>query len=513
MRSRYSILRWCLVLAVVALPLVLVPAGYAGPAQPPDAAPVRQAMQRLIDHLDSPSYAHAVSWDEHVVLAYRLAQGRDPTALEFFVLRALRDQIGFTRSAALSVALRGSAAAPTWAQCRDLVQRVGPHNLKADESVTQSAQRLAAVPLWQIAQALKETAPAPPVQPAVALPDTDPELAGVRYNFYFGYLHAHSELSDGTGTALEAYTYARDVGDLDFFALTDHGEFLMLWPWSDGWQKVLDAAQATYQPGSFASLWGFEWSNPLLGHINVVNSADFTDAISSFSLTSLYDWLVARPEAFGLFNHPGAYDLFGTEFSHLDPYTPAARQMVGIETWNGNDNLDVYYYAGSWDNSYSYWDVGNRKGWVLGAEGGQDNHSADWGTMNSYRTAVLAQDLTREQIIAAYKARRFYATEDSDLVLDLRCAGYPMGSRLPGAPRQFKVTACDRSGDAFQEVRLYRNGSLLQTQAVSGTCFQATFSDTGFTAPAYYYVIVRLAVDHDGNGRNDEAISSPIWIR
>jgi hypothetical protein len=29
---------------------------------------------------------------------------------------------------------------------------------------------------------------------------------------------------------------------------------------------------------------------------------------------------------------------------------------------------------------------------------------------------------------------------------------------------------------------------------------------------AYYYVIVTQGDDNDGNGRNDEAISSPIWI-
>ncbi len=513
MKSRLSPVLWCAVVAILALPVLCVPVSLAGPAQPPDAASIQQAMQQLIDHLDSPGYAQAVSWGEHVVLSYRLAGQRDPTALEFYLLGALRDEIGFARSAVLSVALRGSEAMPTWAQCRDLGARVGPDDFRPDQSVTQAAERLAAVPLWQIAQALKEAVPDLSAQPAAALPESDPPQMGVPYKTYFGYLHAHSELSDGTGTPLQAYTYARDVADLDFCALTDHGEEIDVWPWEEEWQEVLDAAQATDQPGSFASLWGFEWSNPVLGHINVINSADFTGAVSNFSLESIYDWLVARPAAFGLFNHPGSYDLFGTEFSHLDVYTPAVQQMVGIETWNGNDNFDVYYYSGSWDSSYSYWDAGNQKGWFLGAQGGQDNHSADWGTMNGYRTAVLAEGLTRRQIVAAYKARRFYATEDKDLVLDVRCAGYPMGSRLVGVPRQFRVSACHRSGQTFQEVRLYRNGDLLQTRLVSGTCFQTKLWDPGATAPAYYYVIVRLSVDRDGNGRNDEAISSPIWIQ
>jgi hypothetical protein len=189
-------------------------------------------------------------------------------------------------------------------------------------------------------------------------------------------------------------------------------------------------------------------------------------------------------------------------------------QLVGIETWNGNDSFDDYYYDGSWFSffDYSYWDVGNLRGWYLGALGGQDNHSPHWGTRNEFRTAVLAEGLTREQIVEAYLNRRFYATEDRDLYLDLRCQGYPMGARLSGVPREFEVTACDGSGDTFQEVRLYRDGTLLQTQAVSGDCVEVSFTDPSPIGANYYYVIVRQNDDNDGNGRNDEAISSPIWI-
>ena len=42
------------------------------------------------------------------------------------------------------------------------------------------------------------------------------------WNFYFGQLHAHSDISDGLGTAEEAFTHARGAENLDFFALTDH---------------------------------------------------------------------------------------------------------------------------------------------------------------------------------------------------------------------------------------------------------------------------------------------------
>jgi hypothetical protein len=187
--------------------------------------------------------------------------------------------------------------------------------------------------------------------------------------------------------------------------------------------------------------------------------------------------------------------------------------MVGIEVANENESLDRYYYAGSWNSDFSYWDEGNLKGWQIGPVIGQDNHSPDWGTHNSFRTAVLAKELTREAIIDAYENRRFYATENTELRLDFRCSGYPMGSSLPGVvPRLFTVEASTAPQGAFEQIRLFRDGVLLETRAVSGNPVTATFEDPAYSGESYYYVIVTETADTDGNGRNDEAVSSPIWL-
>jgi len=483
-----------------------------GASKPADAASIQQKMQDVIDFLDSPAYAELVSWDEHVVLVYKLAQGREPTPLEFFLLRAFREDIGMKRSTVLSVALRGKARRTSWAQCRDFLKRVGISDFQADWDVREAARRLAAVPPSEIAEALKgmtddEEMDRPPKEV-----ESEAPVPNVRYKFYFGYLHAHSELSDGEGDPEDAYIYAHLYGGLDFFALTDHAEYFDIWPWEDRWEELVSAAQAFYRPGRYVTLWGFEWSNPVYGHINVLNTADYVSAISKFPIREFYDWLVDRPGGFGRYNHPGDYDYLDCEFLHLELYPEVVPQMVGIETWNGNKNFDEYYYGGGWETDFSYWDEGNRQGWYLGALGAQDNHHADWGTLNEFRTVVLALALTREDIIDAYRNRRFYATEDSDLYLDFRCEGYPMGSRLSGVRRVFTVRAFDKGGDSFEEVRLYRNGNLLRTRAVSGNRIKVQFWDVSRTHPAYYYVIVRQTDDNDHNGRKDEAITSPIWI-
>jgi hypothetical protein len=53
---------------------------------------------------------------------------------------------------------------------------------------------------------------------------------------------------------------------------------------------------------------------------------------------------------------------------------------------------------------------------------------------------------------------------------------------------------------------------LLEIQTVSDSNVQVWFKDQEAAGPHYYYVIVRQDDDNDDNGRNDEAISSPIWI-
>ena len=507
-RERGGFVLWVALLTVSLWPVV----DCNGSMRPADAETIRQMMDTIIDVLDSSNYGELVSWDEHVVLVYELTQRREPSHLEFFLLQALRDTIGMRRSTVLSVALRGERRNTTWAQCRDFVRRVRFSDFQVDSRVRGIARRLGAIQHTEIIEALRQMENAADMTQPIGQPQREPPVQGIRYKTYFGYLHAHSNLSDGQGDPLEAYTYAQLYGDLDFFALTDHGEDLDIWPWEDKWEELVDAAEALNQPGTYTTLWGFEWSNPILGHISVLNTPDYTNAIFTPWITEFYDWLMDRPEGFGRYNHPGEYDGFSAEFLHMELHPVAVPQMVGMETWNGNKSFDTYYYDGSWESSYSYWDEGNRQGWYLGALGGQDNHHPDWGTHNDFRTAVLATGLSREQIIEAYRNRRFYATEDKDLYLDFRCQGYPMGSHLYGVERRFKVKARDKSGDTFKEVRLYRNGELVKTKTVSGRRIRVRFKDLSRTGHDYYYVIVQQNDDNDDNGRNDEAISSPIWI-
>jgi hypothetical protein len=503
----------CVALLAGSLPLVSFQTAAAAP--PPDADSVRRGVERITEWLDSPSYGDAVTWDEHVVLTYRAAQGRDPSALELQVLRGLRDEIHLPRSAALAIALRGEATELAWERVRTL--RAARRDFRSSLRTRETAARLLTIPRDEALRPLRRgdrASTATATAPTATAPASVAAAPPVHYSVYYGYLHAHSGLSDGKGKPEDAYVYARDVAKLDFFGLTDHGELLRIWPWENKWNQLKNAAAKHYAPGRFATLWGFEWSSPVFGHINIINSRDFTDAVTTLELPALYDWLRARPQAFGRFNHPGRVDDLLLEFLHLAPYPAVRRQMVGIETFNKGDGFGEIHYDCEWALcAGTYLDHGNLQGWMLGALGGQDNHSRDWGTDGEYRVGVLAAELTREAIVDAYFQRRFFATEDRDLALDFRAAGQPMGSTLPTAtPRRFAITACDEGGDLFTEARLYRDGQPIAVAPLPGSCTTAELTDPSATGTAYYYAIVRQSDDNDRDGRGDEAISSPIWF-
>lgn len=95
---------------------------------------------------------------------------------------------------------------------------------------------------------------------------------GEGLRIYWGDIHSHSDLSDGTGTAPHSYFFAREVACLDFYALTDHGE-IMTFSFS-AFDKLEQATNEAYKPGSFVTFHGVEWTQVKTGHYTCIFSGD-----------------------------------------------------------------------------------------------------------------------------------------------------------------------------------------------------------------------------------------------
>ena len=348
------------------------------------------------------------------------------------------------------------------------------------------------------------------------------------YGLYFGQLHAHTNLSDGTGTVEQAFQHAADVPNLDFLALTDHSNSFEgqsglpsagtthlgdenAEEVNASWAEGREGARAiTAQEGDFVGIYGFEmtWSGGAPGHINTFNSEGFENRNAApykkgdnyEVLEAYYDTLNANPETISQFNHPG--DTFG-DFMDFALYDPVIdNQITLIEVGNGEGAIGSSGYF----PSYSYYTRALDKGWHVAPTNNQDNHKGNWGDSNTARSVVLSDGLSEEAIYDAMKNYRVYATEDNDLSILYSLNGNAMGSILD-EQEKIHITAeisdpTDTAGETKVEV-IVNGGQTLAEKTFTGGSATVEFDNLS-TGYGYYYLRVTQT---DKN----IAVTAPVW--
>ena len=329
-----------------------------------------------------------------------------------------------------------------------------------------------------------------------------------KWNFYFGQLHAHTNLSDGAGSVEEAFAHAANVEGLDFFAVTDHsdsfdnarsgaigqdGSTL-----SAEWAAGKAAAEAVTNE-DFVGIFGYEMSwqeGKKLGHINTFNtpgwqSAD-QEAYSSqpTALESYYKTLTTVPGSISQFNHPSPSFGYFEGFAH---YSAEYDQVITL--------LEVGSEEGF--GGCKYYNQALNAGWHVAPTNNQNNHRGSWGDASAARTVVLAESLTEERLFDAMRNYRVYATEDSDLTVLYELSGNGMGAILSGpVDPEISVSLWDPTDTGVCKVQVIADGNTVAT-------FQAAYGEPALcSAPkgcSYYYLYIEQA---DG----DVAVTAPVWV-
>ena len=329
------------------------------------------------------------------------------------------------------------------------------------------------------------------------------------WNVYFGQLHAHTNLSDGTGSVEEAFVYASKVENLDFFAVTDHSDSFdnadagaigadgrsISADWAAGKQ-----AAASVTNGNFVGLFGFEMTWPedkQLGHISTFNTpgwqtrdqADFENVPTA--LEHYYKALTTVPGSVSQFNHP---DIIHGDFERFDHYSPEYDEAISLLEIAGEDGVvDCAYY-----------DLALDKGWHVAPTNNQNNHNGQWGDASRARTVILAETLTEEALYDAMKDRRVYATQDSDLTVYYTLNGAVMGSILPKSKEaEITVFLSDPTDEAIGNVEVVADGRTVLTEQVGTPAQMLELSVSG--GYSYYYLRI---TQPDG----DVAVTAPVWM-
>ena len=268
---------------------------------------------------------------------------------------------------------------------------------------------------------------------------------------FWGDLHSHTYLSDGSGSPEEAYTFARDVALLDYAALTDHAELMPTIGDStlfNAFDNYIATTNRFNADGTFTTLVGMEYT-PMVAfwrdylspaHINVYFEGDSMPYFSSFDQLNL-DELIEHIQQntndnFVGWTHHGTRNSQPSDFAY---YNEDVNTMLEIYSCHGctevigEDNL--YTEIGEvTEPGYSVRDalkMGQKYGIMAGSDGhdGRTGHAilhTEARVLNQYPytlaayqygvpyqgglTGVYISSLTRQNLFNSLKTRSGYAT-------------------------------------------------------------------------------------------------------
>lgn len=310
-----------------------------------------------------------------------------------------------------------------------------------------------------------------------------------KMNCYFGEVHNHTGVSDGQGTPAEAYTYARDVVGLDYFAVTDHSHYLL----DERYDDEIAVANSFNVPGRFAALYGWEmtWTNKMgwWGHLNVIGSEGVIVDRTTCTFGRICEWM-KKNGGVGMLNHPGYV------WGNFNEYASPAEIS--------NENVCLAEIKGTmYDSEYTNM---LKKGYHVSPVYNDDAHVKAWGNLNNYAGCVLAPSLSRENVLEAFRSRRTYSTSDRKLKLKFSINGEWMGSTLTDPEKlNVSVEVSTESEDGIGKLQLMTKDSVVVKEINVGV--RQSYKWCFTVDPLFPFYYVRIV------GLNKYSVTSPIWIQ
>ena len=273
-------------------------------------------------------------------------------------------------------------------------------------------------------------------------------------------LHGQSGATVGTGTIADYYSYGRDVALLD--AICHQGNDFQVT--ADEWRLVREETARFHEDGRYVVLLGWEWSGmtPAGGDRNVIFRGpdgplhrtshaevdDTADADSDrYPLSELFAELGGRDDVLLVPHVGGRYaDIVGFHDPRLEPVVEVSSDWGRFE-WLLEDALRLGY----------------RVGVVAGSDGHKGRPGASHpgaGEFGAYGglACLLCEELTREAVFDAVRARRCYATSLGQRIhVELEVNGLQMGAEgRAGASASVEIAGRVLGTGPLERVELFR---------------------------------------------------------
>ena len=336
---------------------------------------------------------------------------------------------------------------------------------------------------------------------------------------YWGEIHGHCEMSDGSGSLAEMYRHAEEEGCLDFAASADHACYFT----DNQWLWMQDVTNFWNRPGEFVTLVGYEWAGRQ-GHRNIYTYEDRLELFRGmYAPTSSIDvvWrhfrgredVVAGPH----------HTLHGVAWEHHEPTVERFVEIYSM--WGASDSPEnPLAVVRRTERSLPVDEILN-SGAKLGFTGGGDCHEGHCGFSSEdpdgqgkvphgfaavipYRcgmTAALMERLDRRSLVRALRERRTYATTGARVLLRFSVSGIPMGGE--GEAERAVVEASVNGCGPLRALEVVKGGKVVHREEVSGRDVSLRWEDPEPPeGEVWYYLRV---VQADGQ----MAWSSPTWVR
>ncbi len=238
------------------------------------------------------------------------------------------------------------------------------------------------------------------------------------------------------------------------------------------WAEFQQVTADWNRPGTFVAFPGYEWQgNGRWGDHNVIHLREGHPITTVETLPELYEQLrgwdaIAIPHHTGYFVGQRAPQWAACD-DELSPFAEVFSIHGCSETdeeWIGlrhNSHMGPGVGGGTYQEALD-------GGLHLGAICSTDNWTNMPGHWGQGLAACLAEELTRESLWEAFRARRVYGVTGDRIRLSFTCNGAPMGSILPyTAEREIQVEV--RGSDALDRIELLRNGCVIATHCHQGT--------------------------------------------
>lgn len=352
---------------------------------------------------------------------------------------------------------------------------------------------------------------------------------------YFGMLHSHTSLSDGSGTPAEAYDSAKSAG-LHFFALTEHNhpeaagsDGIFLTP--ANYRDLIAIADSKTVDGQFVAIYGQEVSTISTGnHENVFFAPEIVD-MPNGNFRYLYEtWLPNHPDAsFVQLNHPSrngrtkkdyGYDDYNQSFPDL--LAACDRYVALIEVIKGTTESTATnspHRDGQNEDDYLFY---LNQGFHVAPSVGGDEHKKTWGRTMKARLGVWATELSRGGLEEAIRGRHCYATEDDSIQVQLSVGQAIMGSQveLTGSQSVQVTVRFHDPGEptAMHRVQLFYDNAVgdsvaqvVENQLVAAGIAELTLPVT--VQPGGYLFAKVVQITQEGNATHaDDTWTAPLWF-